>query len=111
MSIQSKRSRREEKTRKTRFIAWKSLILFFLLFYNYPFASLLSKDELKSSSQRSHNVLNHSKNEEETRKILIKCSVIEQVTLLHWLGRVEEMKNASTKCDGTLEICQSVTRP
>jgi hypothetical protein len=36
MSIESKRSRREEKTRKTRFITWKSLILFFLLFYNYP---------------------------------------------------------------------------
>ncbi len=44
------------------------------------------------------------------RKILIKCSLIEQVTL-HWLGRVEEMKKCHPKCDGTLEICQSVTRP
>jgi hypothetical protein len=38
MSIESKRARREEKRRETHFITWKSLF-FFLLFYNYSFAS------------------------------------------------------------------------
>jgi len=48
MSIESKRGRREEKRRKTRFITWKSLF-FFLLFYNYSFASAVQRqiEELK----------------------------------------------------------------
>jgi hypothetical protein len=47
MSIESKRVRRDEKRRKTRFVTWKSLFLS-LLFYNYSLP-LLFKDELKSS--------------------------------------------------------------
>jgi hypothetical protein len=48
MSIESKRSRREEKRRKTRFITWKNLFLF-LLFYNYSFSSAVQRriEELK----------------------------------------------------------------
>jgi hypothetical protein len=48
MSIESKRGRREAKRRKTRFITWKSLFLFFL-FYNYSFASAVQRriEELK----------------------------------------------------------------
>jgi hypothetical protein len=42
MSIESKRGRREEKRRKTRFITWKNLI-FFLLFYNYSFVSAVQR--------------------------------------------------------------------
>jgi hypothetical protein len=61
MSIESQRGRTEEKRRKTRFITWKSLF-FFLLFYNYSFASAVQRRMgEESSSKRSHNVLNHSK--------------------------------------------------
>jgi hypothetical protein len=41
MSIESKRARREEKRRKTRFITWKNFL--FLLFYNYSFASAVQR--------------------------------------------------------------------
>jgi hypothetical protein len=48
MNIESKRGRREEKRRKTRFITWKSLFLF-LLFCNYSFGSAVQRriEELK----------------------------------------------------------------
>jgi hypothetical protein len=42
MSIESKRGRTEENRRKMCFITWKSLF-FFLLFYNYSFASAVQR--------------------------------------------------------------------
>jgi hypothetical protein len=42
MSIESKRSTREENRRKTGFITGKSLFLF-LLFYHYSFASAVQR--------------------------------------------------------------------
>jgi len=48
-ALKVKRRRREEKRRKTRFITWKSLLLLFFLFYNYPFVSAVQRwiEELK----------------------------------------------------------------
>ncbi len=77
MSMELKRGRREEKRRKKGFITWRSFF-FFLLFYNYSFASAVPRQikELKLVFPQRFKSL---KNEKGTRKILIKCSVIDGV--------------------------------
>jgi hypothetical protein len=42
MSIESKRGKKEEKRKKTRFITWKNFF-FSLLFYNYSFVSAVQR--------------------------------------------------------------------
>ncbi len=80
--------RREEMRRKTRFLTWKSLF-FFLLFYNYSFASAVQRrmGELKLAlPQRFQSLKMKKKRWEDINKVfsLTRCSVIGQDTLGVW---------------------------